>query len=266
MKKSIFPGVQVTTLQGECDTDSNGRERQTPKGACGHISGHNHADHWDVCFPNGAWVVVTEQELDDPAQYRLKPPETLEQCALALKYGQDVQELSIFDEPLVGFTQDVAGNPDAILAVVAEARDLRDDACEMLAVLRRAYERWDLLDQDDNPQLGDDLERLAGQVFPWESSAGQDNMRSTTAMSTPISELEDAYLDAAAALRSKQAGLENHADELHRFIALRDQVKAHPDFSGALPETYYSGGDLDPDGVEGKQGLGWGESGPQSCA
>jgi len=75
-------------------------------------------------------------------------------------------------------------------------------------------------------------------------------MRESSAMSPLINDLENTYLDAAAELRTKQAGLENHADELHRFIEIRDQLQAHPDFSGYLPETYYSGGDLDPVGVK----------------
>lgn len=65
-----------------------------------------------------------------------------------------------------------------------------------------------------------------------------------------IIDLKNSYLDAAADLRAKQADLANHADELHRFIAVRDQLQAHPDFSGYLPETYYSGGDLDPVGAK----------------
>lgn len=79
-------------------------------------------------------------------------------------------------------------------------------------------------------------------------------MPQSTVMSTSIVSLEDSYLDAAAALRSKQLGLENHADELHQFIAIRDQLQAHPDFSGYLPETYYSGGDLDPVGARPSHG------------
>jgi hypothetical protein len=68
-------------------------------------------------------------------------------------------------------------------------------------------------------------------------------------MTTDITELENAYLDSAAELQSKQAGLQNYADELNKFIAVRDKLQEHPDFSGYLPETYFSGGDLDPVGV-----------------
>lgn len=62
-------------------------------------------------------------------------------------------------------------------------------------------------------------------------------------------EITNAYCDAAAELRSKQEGLLNHSDELHKFLVVRDRLKGHPEFSGCLPETYFSGGDLDPVGA-----------------
>ena len=37
----------------------------------------------------------------------------------------------------------------------------------------------------------------------------------------------------------------------HAFVAVRDELRAHPEFSGFLPKTYFSGGDLDPEGVDG---------------
>jgi len=67
-------------------------------------------------------------------------------------------------------------------------------------------------------------------------------------MTNEISALEVAYCEAASEYRSKQVGLQNHADELHKFIEIRDQLREHPDFSGHLPETFFSGGELDPDG------------------
>lgn len=66
---------------------------------------------------------------------------------------------------------------------------------------------------------------------------------------TNISELEKAYIEAVSDYQGKLASLENYADELHALIAARDALQAHPDFSGNLPETYLSGGDLDPVGV-----------------
>jgi len=84
------------------------------------------------------------------------------------------------------------------------------------------------------------------------------------AMNTGIEALKCAYVDLAAELRAMQVGLQNDAAHLATFIAARDQLRLHPNFSGALPETFYSGSDLDPDGVEGKQGLDWCESGQKS--
>lgn len=63
-----------------------------------------------------------------------------------------------------------------------------------------------------------------------------------------IEALELRYVEAAGELRSKQVQLANHAVELHTFIEIRDSLKAHPDFFGELPKTYFSDGDLDPDG------------------
>lgn len=67
----MSPRVSVQTLKGEIDTDENGQERTTPPGTWGYVSGHNHDDHWNVIFPNGAWVVLTEEEMSDPEQYQL---------------------------------------------------------------------------------------------------------------------------------------------------------------------------------------------------
>ena len=68
-------------------------------------------------------------------------------------------------------------------------------------------------------------------------------------MKSTIEQLETAYLDAAKAYRSKLAQLQHYADELHKFIDARDELQGHPEFSGYLPETYFSGGELDPVGV-----------------
>lgn len=67
--------------------------------------------------------------------------------------------------------------------------------------------------------------------------------------SNSVDDLEAWYIEAADDLRSKEAGLQNCHDELWQFIRARDTLMAHPRFSGHLPETYYSGGDLDPVGA-----------------
>lgn len=64
-----------------------------------------------------------------------------------------------------------------------------------------------------------------------------------------LDDLECAYIDAAAELQSKQAGLQNYTDELNAFLNARDALKAHPEFLGRLPQTYFSGGELDPEGL-----------------
>lgn len=168
MTHQIYPGLRVQTLGGEQDTDPNGAERQTAPGTWGHISQLNHGDHWDVVFPNHAWVVLTEAELLDPSQYRLAEPQTLEQCALALQYGQTTLELTHLVPPLAGIAQTLLGNLDELFALIRSNEQLREDATDLLQTVRSASDRWDKYDQEDAPTLGDALTRLAGRKFPWE--------------------------------------------------------------------------------------------------
>jgi len=168
MKTQFFPGMRVQTLMGEIDTDHSGAERSTPALTWGHICGHNHSDHWDVCFPNGAWVVLTEAELADSSSYQTAVPETLEQIALALKYGQESLQLTYLDAPLDSITQSLAGNPGLILEHVKAFEQMRSDAKVMLATIRDAWNRWDKEDQDSNPSLGDSLARFASTSYEWD--------------------------------------------------------------------------------------------------
>lgn len=59
-----------------------------------------------------------------------------------------------------------------------------------------------------------------------------------------LKELEDAYVKAVSELRSKQVGYQ-HAKELEKFLTIRDELRAHPEFSGVLPETFFAVGDPD---------------------
>lgn len=126
MKLKVFPGLRVQTHLGEQDTDNEGAPRYTQPGAWGHISSHNHVDHWNLVFPNGACVVVTEAELQDATQYWLDQPRTLEECALALQYGQDHLELTILDDWMMPLTEQVAGNPKQILDLFAGLRSIKE--------------------------------------------------------------------------------------------------------------------------------------------
>lgn len=71
----------------------------------------------------------------------------------------------------------------------------------------------------------------------------------STLSSPQIDALEVKYIEAAHDLQSKQRDLLNYAPELRAFIEARDALKAHDGFSGYLPETYFSSGDLDPVGA-----------------
>ena len=68
----------------------------------------------------------------------------------------------------------------------------------------------------------------------------------------PIAVLEASYIEAASELRSAQAKLGNTQDETSAFVSARDALREHPAFPGTLPKTYFSGGSLDPEGVDGK--------------
>ena len=78
-------------------------------------------------------------------------------------------------------------------------------------------------------------------------------------------ELEEAYVEAAAEAQSKHLRLLSYVDELEALLEIRDELKAHPEFSGALPATFWTGSDdVEPEGLAGKQGLNWNERGPQN--
>ena len=66
-----------------------------------------------------------------------------------------------------------------------------------------------------------------------------------------LEKLVSIYIDAASELHSAQVALGNTHDETYAFIAARDALREHPAFPGTLPKTFFSGGSLDPEGVDG---------------
>lgn len=69
-------------------------------------------------------------------------------------------------------------------------------------------------------------------------------------MKKSFSELENVYEEAASELHAVQSALGNYAEALSAFISARNEIREHPDFLGSLPQTFFSGGDLDPEGTE----------------
>ena len=63
-----------------------------------------------------------------------------------------------------------------------------------------------------------------------------------------IDELEILYLDAAVHLRVQQLNLVNFSEALDEFILAKEKIQSHSKFTGYLPKTFFSGGDLDPTG------------------
>lgn len=80
--KPYAVGDRVRTLRGEADTDENGDQRHTEVGSVGRIIAFNHftEEHgniFDVIFPNGCWVVLSDRELNDSNLYEVQPVTTL---------------------------------------------------------------------------------------------------------------------------------------------------------------------------------------------
>jgi len=94
---------------------------------------------------------------------------------------------------------------------------------------------------------------LAKEIADFEPTQGTQTEPNETGASATSSQqtdsLEEKYIEAAHELQSKQRDLLNFAPELHAFIEIRDALKEYADFSGHLPETHFSGGDLDPIGA-----------------
>lgn len=67
-----------------------------------------------MVFPNGAWVVITEAELQDSGQYVLASAQSLREHALSLKYGLEELELTILDDEMIEHTQAITCNPNWI--------------------------------------------------------------------------------------------------------------------------------------------------------
>ena len=66
-------------------------------------------------FPNGAWLVITEAELQDSGQYLLASARSLREHALSLKYGLEEKELTILDDEMIEHTEAIACDPNWIL-------------------------------------------------------------------------------------------------------------------------------------------------------
>jgi len=103
--------------------------------------------------------------------------------------------------------------------------------------------------QDQQPvaKVLDAIKRHSPGAVTAERIAQVDAMAESRKMT--IESLESAYIDAASELLSAQSALGNIHDQTMAFITARDTLAEHPEFSGFLPETYFSGGDLDPAGV-----------------
>lgn len=90
-------------------------------------------------------------------------------------------------------------------------------------------------------------------------------LKETAVAKQSISYLEAAYIDAAEEAQSKHLRLLSYMDEFERLLAARSSLIEHPDFSGILPKTFWTGNaDVDPHGLQSQQGLEWNESGPQN--
>jgi hypothetical protein len=67
-------GQRIINLEVEIDYDEHDNERITPVGSVGQIARLNHVDddfYYDVLFPNGAWIVLSSDEIKNPTKYQL---------------------------------------------------------------------------------------------------------------------------------------------------------------------------------------------------
>lgn len=64
------------------------------------------------------------------------------------------------------------------------------------------------------------------------------------------------YIDAADELERCQRALLPIMAATNTFVRTRDELREHPDFSGLLPKTFFSGSYLDEAGVDGHGGTG----------
>lgn len=117
---NLWPGVRVTTLKGEIDTDDNGAERITTPGSIGWINSVNDETSevtFNVLFDNGAWVILERAELDDPAQYRLAKPDSPLHLALYIKHGL-ANECNLLEAGMFRAVEDLANSHDEIIKQV----------------------------------------------------------------------------------------------------------------------------------------------------
>lgn len=117
---NLWPGVRVTTLKGEIDTDHEGQERRTPATAVGWINSVNDDPSgmtYNVLFHNGAWVILTRSELDDATQYALAKPDSPAHLAMYIKHGL-ANDCTIHDEGMHLAVEDLVNSHDEIIRLV----------------------------------------------------------------------------------------------------------------------------------------------------
>lgn len=78
LKHPLARHTRVITVLGEQDFDSEGEDRITPPGSVGRITGigkeRDNGDPgfcYDLEFENGMWLTKDDNELDNPAHYRI---------------------------------------------------------------------------------------------------------------------------------------------------------------------------------------------------
>lgn len=69
----LYRGLLVQSLRGEVDSDESDKERATGPAATGILAERDDANsQWSVYFPNGTAVWITDEELADTSEYRIK--------------------------------------------------------------------------------------------------------------------------------------------------------------------------------------------------
>jgi hypothetical protein len=115
----LWPGVRVTSIEGESDLDEKDATRETGPGATGWVSGVSTISGdaiWTVSvnFKNGTRVLLDSNELNDPTKYQLEGPSSARELALYIKHGFS-QGYTIMDGALYDVVASLANSHDEII-------------------------------------------------------------------------------------------------------------------------------------------------------
>lgn len=128
----ITPGVHVVNYLPFIDTDEHGNERTTEPMLTGWVNNLNHTkggvNHWDVHWPNGAAIVLSDIELNNAADWHLRAPHSIRAVLLHMRWATQTAQMTMYDPEVAGTAQDLCNSADHLLHLLDEVEELRDVA------------------------------------------------------------------------------------------------------------------------------------------